>query len=148
MNKEKYLPSTLKNDENFSVKELAKTLCTCHHKCNDTKDCVVEDEALLLINENKSNNFDVKSNNEIEEMTKTLHEGMKPLKETYGANELASILYHAGYRKQSEGEWIFKLTYYEADECNCSVCGQLMTTAKGVRMNYCPNCGTKMKGGE
>lgn len=53
----------------------------------------------------------------------------------------------AGYRKQIEGKWIFKRTYYEADECNCSVCGQLMTTAKGVRMNYCPNCGAKMKGG-
>jgi hypothetical protein len=49
-----------------NIKELAKELCKksgCHHKCHDTKDCVVEDEALLLINENKSNNFDVKSNN-------------------------------------------------------------------------------------
>lgn len=49
------------------LKDLAKDLCEksgCHHKCNDTTDCVVEDEALLLINENKSNNFDVKSNNE------------------------------------------------------------------------------------
>ena len=42
------------------------------------------------------------------------------------------------------GKWIFNKTYYEADECNCSVCGQLMTTAKGNRMNYCPNCGAKM----
>ena len=60
----------------------------------------------------------------------------------------AEALYNAGYRKQIEGEWIFKQTHYEADECNCSICGQLMTTAKGVRMNYCPNCGAKMKGGE
>lgn len=53
-----------------NIKELAKELCEksgCHHKCNDTSDCVVEDEALLLINENKSNNFDVKSNNPIVE---------------------------------------------------------------------------------
>lgn len=42
------------------------------------------------------------------------------------------------------GMWIFKRTYYEADECNCSICGQLMTTANGKRMNYCPNCGAKM----
>jgi tRNA(Ile2) C34 agmatinyltransferase TiaS len=46
------------------------------------------------------------------------------------------------------GEWVFKLSRYEADECNCSLCGQLMTTAKGVRMNYCPNCGAKMDGGK
>jgi hypothetical protein len=52
----------------YKLKELAKELCDksgCHHKCNDTSDCVVEDEALLLISENKSNNFDVKSNEEL-----------------------------------------------------------------------------------
>lgn len=66
----------------------------------------------------------------------------------YSVNyQRAKGLYSLGYRKQSDGKWIFKRTYYEADECNCSVCGQLMTTAKGVRMNYCPNCGAKMKGG-
>jgi hypothetical protein len=50
------------------IKELAKELCEkspCHHKCHDTKDCVVEDEALLLINQTKSNNFDVKNNEEL-----------------------------------------------------------------------------------
>ena len=50
------------------IEKLAKELCDksgCHHKCHDTKDCVVENEALLLINENKSNNFDVKSNEEL-----------------------------------------------------------------------------------
>ena len=49
----------------MNIKEKAKELCTCHHKCHDTTDCVVEDEALLLINQDKSNNFDVKSNNEL-----------------------------------------------------------------------------------
>lgn len=55
-------------NEDNKIKEIAKDLCEksgCHHKCNDTKDCVVEDEALLLINQNKSNNFDVKSNEEL-----------------------------------------------------------------------------------
>lgn len=50
------------------IKEKAKELCEksgCHHKCHDTKDCVVEDEALLLITENKSNNYDFKSNKEL-----------------------------------------------------------------------------------
>ena len=44
------------------------------------------------------------------------------------------------------GEWVYDRTYYEADECYCSICNQFMTTARGVRMNYCPNCGANMKG--
>lgn len=47
------------------IKELAKELCTCPHKCKDTDKCVVEDEALLLISEDDSNNFEVKSNEEL-----------------------------------------------------------------------------------
>ena len=50
------------------IEKLAKELCDksgCHHKCHDTTDCVVEDEAQLLINQDKSNNFDVKSNEEL-----------------------------------------------------------------------------------
>lgn len=46
------------------------------------------------------------------------------------------------------GEWIYDRTYYEADECYCSLCNQLMTTARGVRMKHCPNCGAKMDGGK
>lgn len=46
------------------------------------------------------------------------------------------------------GRWIYKSTYYELDECNCSECGQLMTTPHGKRMNFCPNCAAKMDGGE
>lgn len=45
------------------------------------------------------------------------------------------------------GHWIFKRQYHDADECNCSNCGQLMTTAHGVRMPYCPQCGFIMDGG-
>ena len=59
-------------------------------------------------------------------------------------------LYEAGYRKQSEGEWIEQikvarqsnkppLLYYQ-----CSLCGVYLAT----RANYCPTCGAKMKGGE
>ena len=46
------------------------------------------------------------------------------------------------------GMWVYAKTYYDADECNCSLCGQLMTTAINKRMNYCPNCGAKMDGGD
>ena len=44
------------------------------------------------------------------------------------------------------GMWVYVKTYYDIDECNCSLCGQLMTTAIDKRMNYCPNCGAKMDG--
>ena len=45
-----------------------------------------------------------------------------------------------------EGHWIEGGIYRDVIECYCSECGQLMTTAASVRMNYCPNCGAKMKG--
>ena len=45
-----------------------------------------------------------------------------------------------------EGHWIEGKIYRDVIECNCSECGQLMTTAASVRMNYCPNCGAKMRG--
>ena len=44
------------------------------------------------------------------------------------------------------GRWIYVKTYIDLDECNCSECGQLMTTHVGQRMNYCPNCGANMDG--
>ena len=43
-----------------------------------------------------------------------------------------------------EGHWIEEKIYRDVIECNCSECGQLMTTAATVRMNFCPNCGAKM----
>ena len=45
-----------------------------------------------------------------------------------------------------EGHWIEGGIYRDVIECHCSECGQLMTTAATVRMNFCPNCGAKMKG--
>lgn len=91
----KHLPSTLTNEEKVS-----------------------ENDKLLLINEDKSNNFDVKSNNEIEEMVMELaeaHHKMDVAWTNYFCDcekfpkpktehlILAEHLYNAGYRKQ---EWI------------------------------------------
>ena len=177
MNKEKYLPSTLKNKNNLSVKgnykEVAKSLCTCHHKCHDTTDCVVEDEALLLINQDKSNNFDVKSNEElfkqalvegvnrhidktieeakkieqIEKMAKTIFES-NPLPEMWmsHARICAEALYDAGYRKQSEGEWVWTESGTEDYEQYwlCSCCNN----KSYWKSKFCEECGAKMKGGE
>ena len=54
---------------------------------------------------------------------------------------------NAGYRKQSEGEWIsnelggYKYAFY------CSECGWVDGYPFNDRHKYCPNCGAKMKGG-
>ena len=44
------------------------------------------------------------------------------------------------------GKWIYETAYPDSDVCNCSICDQIMQTAKGVRMNFCPNCGADMRG--
>lgn len=60
----------------------------------------------------------------------------------------AEALYNAGYRKQSEGEWIsnelggYKYAFY------CSECGWVDGYPFNDRHKFCPNCGAKMKGGE
>ena len=53
----------------------------------------------------------------------------------------AEALYNAGYRKQSEGEWIFQeysMGHY-VEKCSLCECEADMS-------NFCPNCGAKMKG--
>jgi hypothetical protein len=66
----------------------------------------------------------------------------------YGACEecnlgrLADHLYNAGYRKQSEGEWI----RIGQDSSRCSLCGKEHTGGMSIAY-FCPNCGAKMKGG-
>ena len=90
---------------------------------------------------------------QIEEMAKLIYGGRALSK---SPSEVAKVLYHAGYRKQSEGEWIltstFKSTFplpvadlYTA----CSVCRWKPPkySADYKEYNFCPNCGAKMKGG-
>ena len=62
---------------------------------------------------------------------------------------IINALYNAGYRKQSEGEWI---TLFEDDSpwdsiWICNRCGAYTTTEEPAYKNFCPNCGAKMKGG-
>jgi hypothetical protein len=66
--------------------------------------------------------------------------------------KLCEALYNAGYRKQSEGEWIDKPTgAYGRMQSWCSACGK-HSGIGGIESNrhkpYCPNCGAKMKGGD
>ncbi len=53
----------------------------------------------------------------------------------------AEALYNAGYRKQSEGEWKKR-----GNEKTCSLC-KFIYYSNNDDWNYCPNCGSKMKGG-
>ena len=56
----------------------------------------------------------------------------------------AEFLYNAGYRKQSEGEWVWTENG-EADYEKywvCSVCKE----HEFIKSKFCPHCGAKMKG--
>jgi hypothetical protein len=61
----------------------------------------------------------------------------------------AEALYEIGYRKQVEGEWLECVKYNGIEDCEdvfyqCSVCGLCSPWA----LNFCMDCGAKMKGGE
>ena len=66
---------------------------------------------------------------------------------------VAEELYNAGYRKQSEGEWIFKgLDEFRKYKVACPFCeaeyiGNYDAYDEPEDFNFCPNCGVKMKGG-
>ena len=60
------------------------------------------------------------------------------------SNRIAEHLYNAGYRKQSEGEWIDANPSGNLYRFTCSLCGK---TKLGKGTPFCPNCGSKMKGG-
>ena len=65
----------------------------------------------------------------------------------------SEMLYNAGYRKQSEGEWLVKVFPVSGDKkVICSECGYNEHRGPAWNItwgmhNYCPNCGAKMKGG-
>jgi membrane protease subunit (stomatin/prohibitin family) len=68
-----------------------------------------------------------------------------------GYRRQANRLYNAGYRKQSEGEWIWinqAKGYLEppfGDTCKCSLC-EFEIDISESNYKFCPNCGAKMKG--
>ena len=61
----------------------------------------------------------------------------------------AQALYNAGYRKQSESEWVMipvdGVARYRCGNINC--CLLIPFGAQPSEMAYCPNCGAKMGGG-
>lgn len=98
---------------------------------------------------------------QIEEMARTLCGADRECRECYvgGGNcEFwieASVLHNAGYRKQSEGEWIAKDNFNgRCTIATCSSCGVEKAFPVLVRIEtistlypYCQKCGAKMKGG-
>ena len=94
--------------EEKQIKELAKELCkkSCHHLCQDTTDCIVEDEAKEVIA-----NSATTTEKQIEEITKVLNEkqdggwkfvdGSGFTTDVFN-DEVANALYNAGYRKQGD----------------------------------------------
>lgn len=46
--------------------------------------------------------------------------------------------------ERKRGCWVDEEIIRGIAERHCSECGQLMTTAANVRMNFCPNCGAQM----
>lgn len=55
----------------------------------------------------------------------------------------ARLLLNAGYRKQTEGEWI---RYPHNSGIYCSLCKH-KRRYRDIHDAFCPNCGAKMKGG-
>jgi hypothetical protein len=113
-----------------------------------------EKQTELLINASKSNNFEVISNKQIEEMAKDLcHKTTCAIKKDgddcykhCNAYIYAFRAINAGYRKQIDGEWekrVFIIFDSEKVGYRCSECNTTWDTPTP----YCPNCGAKMKGG-
>lgn len=54
-----------------------------------------------------------------------------------------------GYRKQEQGVWIFEHEFYGKMLCsNCKEEALVNECNEYVDSDFCPNCGSKMKGGE
>lgn len=58
--------------------------------------------------------------------------------------DFAIALYNAGYRKQEEGEWIYRENEFGNEYYACSICD----CQTRYKENYCSNCGAHMQGGK
>ena len=65
------------------------------------------------------------------------------------SKKIAHALYNAGYRKQSEGEWIQVAAYNDGvlNTVKCSVCGTYQMVNYWMYYPHCMHCGAKMKEG-
>ena len=91
---------------------------------------------------------------QIEEMTDTINDmyGVDAMYFGVDSNAIAHHLYEAGYRKQSEGEWIKHTDEYDCEYFECSNCHEEFYPpydefAFDIIPKHCQECGAKMKGG-
>ena len=87
------------------------------------------------------------NNEQIEEMANFLWKNTLIHTEDL-CHDVSETCYNAGYRKQSEGEWVetqreWDFEPYFYTDYTCSVCGD----REQDKRHFCPNCGAKMKGG-
>lgn len=59
---------------------------------------------------------------------------------------IARKLYEQGYRKQSEGEWLYSEIYCTYICSECEECAPVDDFRDPRLTDFCPNCGSKMKG--
>ena len=121
-------------------------------ECNETFECFAEEPKVYESEEEHFN--DIFAGYEADhqkalalidwqkEQIKSLETAIKVYRSCLEHNNLDPKLYDAGYRKQSEGEWITD----EEGYVTCSVCGEEHTWDE-FRPPYCDMCGAKMKGG-
>ena len=98
----------------------------------------------LLINNSKSNNSKVMSNKQIEERQELLNIFAPSSLCFEEASILTDNIIDAGYRKQSEGEWIKDEESKFEHRYHCSVCNFYLI---GEPTKFCEDCGASMKGG-
>ena len=105
---------------------------------------------------------------QIEEITDTINDlyGVDAMYYGVDSNAIAHHLYEKGYRKQGEGEWEWFEEWSpstpehprECDDCGwrCGECKSALADMVGgywddasekPKLEYCPNCAAKMKGG-
>ena len=108
-------------------------------------------------NENIKTDYGTKKEKQIEAMTKIIARRSAAFRDRNvafmtAAKQTASALFHAGYQKPVEGEWIFKFTLDGDDFYECSVCDRQEVINGLCRERnpvehypYC-HCGAKMKG--
>ena len=57
----------------------------------------------------------------------------------------AKDLYWRGYRRQRDGEWVWRSNGYK-NRLHCSICNK--PNEADIPTKFCPNCGAHMKVGE
>lgn len=163
----------------MNIKDKAKELCNesgCHHKCHDTKDCVVEDEAKAIIGDNlpstlKNEEKISEKEKQIEEMAKAIEEAMSYSSKIIIEETVAFVKEHHKYHSKIDFDKAHEKSISELEaerlynegwrkqrkgewikdaphwNYHCNQCGFYPLIEYPILHNYCPNCGAKMKGG-